>query len=167
MSGPDEPPGGPPAEGHVRPTSPAVLCGLVVAGLVGGWLLRPVVQRLGGHPPIVTWLQVAVLFFVAAMVLVTAYLTWRTLQVRREYLEPHRAVNRLLMAKSCALVGALVAGGYAGYAVTWLGMEAELAGQRSLRSLLAALAALGMTAAALWLEHACRARFDDEDEAAA
>ena len=53
-------------------------------------------------------------------------------------LEPHRAVNRLVMAKACALVGALVAGGYAGYALTWLGMEAELADQRLLRSAIAA-----------------------------
>ena len=42
--------------------------------------------------------------------------TWREVHVRRERLEPHRAVNRLVLARACALVGALVAGGYLGYA---------------------------------------------------
>ena len=37
-------------------------------------------------------------------------------------------MNRLVLAKSCALAGALVAGGYFGYALSWLGLtEAELA----------------------------------------
>jgi len=151
------------APGHVRATSPATLAAYAVAGLVGGWLLRPVVVRLGGSAPVVTWLQVGVLAFVAGAVLLTAFVTWRSLQVQRDWLEPHRAVNRLVMAKSCALVGALVAGGYAGHAVSWLGLEAELAGQRVVRSVVAAVAALGMMYAALWLERACRTRVDEDD----
>jgi hypothetical protein len=152
-----------PGPGHVRPTSQAALAAFGVVGLVSGWLLRLVVDRLGGNPPVVTWLQVGVLAFVAGAVLVTAFVTWRALQVRREWIEPHRAVNRLMMAKSCALVGALVAGGYAGHAVSWLGLEAELAGQRVVRSLLAAAAALTMMYAALWLERACRTSGDEDD----
>lgn len=171
MSREDEPPledspstgPGRPGPGHVQPTSHAALATYGILGLVGGWLLRPVVVQLGGNAPVVTWLQVAVLAFVAAAVLVTAFATWRALQVRREWLAPHRAVNRLVMAKSCALVGALVAGGYAGHAVSWLGMEAELAGQRVVRSLVAAVVALGMMCAALWLERACRTRGDEDD----
>ena len=80
------------------------------------------------------------LAFVAAILGATAWLTWRQVHVHRRRIEPHRAVNRLVLAKSCALVGALVAGGYVGYAVSWVGLEAELAGQRVFRSLLAALA---------------------------
>ena len=30
-------------------------------------------------------------------------------------------MNRLVLARACALVGALVAAGYVGYAVSWLG----------------------------------------------
>ena len=37
--------------------------------------------------------------------------------------EPHRAVNRLVLGRAGALVGALVAGGYAGYAVSWIGSD--------------------------------------------
>ena len=149
--------------GQMSPTRAGTL---VVAGLVamvGGWLLRPVTERLDGTAPVVTWLQVFVLFFVAGLVAVTAWVTWRSLQVRREWLEPHRAVNRLVMAKASALAGSLMTGGYAGYAVSWLGLEAELAGQRIARSLLAGLAGLLVTIAALVLERACRARFSDDE----
>jgi len=47
--------------------------------------------------------------------------------------------------------------------VSWLGLEAELAGQRMGRSLLAGLAGLLITIAALVLERACRARFSDDE----
>ena len=147
--------------GRVRATSPGVLAGWLVAGLVGGWLLHPVAERLGDTAPLVTWAQVSVLAFVAAILAGTAWSTWRQVQVRRQWLEPHKAVNRLVLAKSCALVGALVAGGYAGYALSWLGVDAELGGQRMGRSLLAALAAALLVGASLALERACRVREDD------
>ncbi len=57
--------------------------------------------------------------------------------MRHERLEPHQAVNRLVLARACALVGALVAGGYLGYALSWLGVDAELARQRAWRSVAA------------------------------
>ena len=79
------------------------------------------------------------LFLVAAILAGTAWATWRTLHVHGHRLEPHRAVNRLVLAKACALVGALAAGGYAGYALSWVGMAAELADQRMVRSGIAAL----------------------------
>ena len=153
----------PPDVGHVRVTSVGLLLGGGLAGLVLGWLIRPVWERLGRTAPVVTWAQVLALFLVAAIVAVTAWSTWRTLHVHGHRLEPHRAVNRLVMAKACALVGALVAGGYAGYALTWLGMEAELADQRLLRSAIAALASLLACVAALLLERACRVRSGDDD----
>ena len=83
--------------------------------------------------PLVTWLQPVALFFVAAVLGATAWATWRAVHVLREWLEPHRAVNRFVLARSCALVGALVAGGYAGYALSWLGVDAALGPQRILR----------------------------------
>jgi high-affinity Fe2+/Pb2+ permease len=60
-------------------------------------------------------------------------------------------------------VGALVAGGYAGYAVSWLGSEAELAHERMLRSALAAVAAGLVTLGGVLLERACRVRKDPEE----
>lgn len=150
-----------PSGGRLQPTSPGAVTSWAAAGLVGGWLVRPVAERAQGTAPIVTWLQPFALLFVAAILGATAWLTWRHVQVRREYLEPHRAVNRFVLGRSCALVGALVAGGYAGYALTWLGIDSDLGTQRVLRSAIAALAGVLITATALWLERACRVRQDD------
>ena len=67
-----------------------------------------------------------------------------------------------MLAKACALVGALVAGGYVGYALSWVGLAAELADQRMLRSGVAALGGLLTCGAALLLERACRVGAEDE-----
>jgi hypothetical protein len=131
-------------------------------GLVGGWLLHPLSERLG-NPPVVSWLQPVALAFVAAVLLGTAYLTHRALHVRGEWMEPHRAVNRLLLARACVVVGGLVAGGYFGYAVSWLGVRAELADERLLRSVVAGVAGVAIVVGALLLERACRVRSGDED----
>ena len=156
------PPGQEPPDGHLRPTGPAAVGVSVMVGLVAGWLLHPVADRLG-NPPVVSWLQVAALFVVAAVLFATAYVTHRTLHVHRRWLEPHHAVNRLVLARASVLVGGFVAGGYAGYAVSWLGVAAELGSERIVRSLLAALAGALMVVGALLLERACRVRSDDEE----
>lgn len=148
--------------GSVRPTTPAGPVVLGCLGLVAGWSIRPLALAQDVAVPGVSWLQVLVLGFVAAVVVGTAWLTWRQLQVQRFRLEAHRAVNRLLLARSCILVGALLAGGYAGYAMSWLGVDSEVAGERMLRSGVAVLLAVALIAGAIWLERACRVR-DDED----
>jgi hypothetical protein len=155
----EEPSGG----GQLRPTSAGALAAWAGAGLVGGWFLRPVAERMQGTAPIITWLQPLALFFVAAILGATAWITWRTLHVRRDWLEPHRAVNRLVLARSCALVGALVAGAYFGYALSWLGVDTELGSQRVWRSVAAGIAGVSITTTAMLLERACRVRSDEDD----
>jgi len=91
----------------------------------------------------------------AVLVAVGLLLGWL---LRVAALAAHQAVNRLVLGKTCALVGALLLGGYAGYALAQLGVGTPAAQERLLRSSLAALAALAMTGAALLLEHACRVR---------
>jgi hypothetical protein len=132
----------------------------MITGLVLGWLVRPVSDRIG-TPPVVPWAQPLTLLLVGVILLATARATHQALQVRRERLEPHRAVNRLVLARSCVVVGGLVAGGYAGYAVSWLGVPGELADDRILRSLLSAAAGGVIVVGALLLERACRVRPDD------
>ena len=134
----------------------------MIVGLVAGWALHPITDRLG-NPPVVSWLQPIALCFVAAVLLATAWVTHRALHVRGEWLEPHRAVNRLVLARACVVVGGLVAGGYAGYALSWLGVPGELADDRILRSLVAAAAGVVIVVGALLLERACRVRKDHED----
>lgn len=151
-----------PSAGHLRPTSAGLVTAWAVAGLVGGWLLHPVAERVNGTAPVVTWLQPIALFLVAAIVGAAAWSTWRAVHVRREWLEPHRAVNRLVIARSCALVGALVAGGYLGYAVSWLGSDSALASERGWRSLAAGVGGALIVIVALLLERACRTPSEDE-----
>ncbi|WP_241153806.1 DUF3180 domain-containing protein [Nocardioides pantholopis] len=156
-SSPPEPEG----PGHLRPTSPGLLTALGVVGLVLGWLLHPVSEAVRDTAPVVTWIQPAALLLVAAILGAVAWNTWRTVHVRQERLEPRGALNRLALARACAYVGALVAGGYAGFAVSWLGIDVDLARQRALRSAVASLVALVVVGIALLLERACRIRSDD------
>jgi hypothetical protein len=153
----------PPDPGRLRPTSPGSITVWAVVGLVFGWVLHPIAESIRGTAPVVTWVPPLTLSLVAAILGWTAWVTYRTVHLRRERLLPHQAVNRLVLARACALAGALVAGGYLGYAVSWLGIDAELAEQRMVRSLLAAAAGVLICVAALLLERACRVRSDDEE----
>lgn len=149
---------------RLRPISGGALTGWAVVGLVCGWLLHRVSESWRGTAPVVTWLQPLALLLVALIVAGTAWATWRSVQGRSRPLEPHRAVNRLVLGRACALVGALLAGGYAGYAVSWLGMaEDPLAGQRVLRSAIAAVLGLAICVGGVLLERACRVG-PDRDE---
>ena len=62
-----DPSDGEPSGGTMGPTSAAALTVWAAAGLVGGWLLRPVAERTQGTAPIVNWLQPLALLFVAAV----------------------------------------------------------------------------------------------------
>ena len=158
---PEEPPEEP--QGRLRTTSATLLLGVGLVGLVLGWVLRPASLALDLVPPRVTWFQPAALFLVAAILGYVARATHTAVQLRQRRLLPHEAVNRLVLAKACAIVGALVAGGYLGYALTWVGLRAELAGERIALSLAAAAGALLTVTAALLLERACRVRGDAEE----
>ena len=155
-SGPSDPPG-PRREGTVHGTRAGVLTGTALTGLVLGWALRPVNVALGRTAPTVGWVPVLALAFVALVVGSVAWSTQRSLHRRHERLQPHQAVNRLVLAKACALAGAFVAGGYFGYTLTWVGLsDAELAHQRMLRAALGGLAGIALVVGSLLLERACR-----------
>lgn len=158
----DETPEPPESEGRIRATGPGLLLGLGLAGLVLGWALRPVSLDLRGAAPTVGWLPVLALFLVAVIVGTTAWATHRVMHTHQLRLPAHQAVNRLVLAKACALVGAVVAGGYLGYALSWVGItEGSLAAQRLVRSVLAGVAGVLIVAASLALERACRVSRDD------
>ena len=154
----------PQPEGRIGTTRPGPLLALGLTGLVLGWALRPISIDVRNVAPTVGWLPVLALFLVAVIVGAAAWSTHRTLQVHGIGLPAHQAVNRLVLAKSCALAGALVAGGYFGYALSWVGLtEGELAGQRLVRSVLAGIASVLIVAASLALERACRVSHSDDE----
>lgn len=152
----DEPP-----RGRLEPTGPGPLTLYGGAGLVGGWLLHWGTMRAGGTEPQVTWASVAIVFFLAALV---GWAALQTARARREgiRLPAHRAVNRLVLGKTCALVGALIAGGYFGFALAHIGAAG---GDRALSqlwySVLGGVAGLLLLTAALFLEQACRVPPED------
>lgn len=152
---PDQP------SGRIRPTGPGPLVIAGVIGLVVGWAIRPLALRLDYAEPNVSFTAIGALFFVAAIIGFTAYVTRRTVRRNRLDLAHHQAVNRLVLGKACALVGSLILGGYLGYALAQLGVDNPAANTRLWHSVLAALGALAATAAALLLEQACRVP-DDE-----
>ena len=152
-TGPDEPPE---PRGSLHPISARALTACVVVGLVGGWASHPVLSSVTGRPPLVSWTQALAVVLVAVIMGFLAWHTWQTVQVRGERLELHQAMNRLVLARACALGGALIAAGYVGYAVSWLGDASQYADRWMLRAAVAALGGAGVTLASLALERACR-----------
>jgi lysylphosphatidylglycerol synthetase-like protein (DUF2156 family) len=152
---------GPP--GRLRPMSPAALCTWAVLGLIAGWLFHRILYGGARFAPMVSWAQPTALLLVAAILLGTARSTRRSVQQRDERIPPHHAVNRLVLARACAYVGCLMAGAYFGYAVSWFGVDSELAAERAIRSSVAGVTGLLVVAAGLLLERACRVPPEDDE----
>ena len=158
----------PPSGGSIDLTP---LRALVVAALFGGlagWLLVVVTNAFDATPPEVPWTAVVGLVVVAALVGGLAYTTHQRIQVRRERMEPSRAVALLVLGKASALAGALVTGGYFAYACAFLGrLDAAAPRDRVVRSAVAVLIGLALCGVGLLLERACRVpggRPDDEED---
>jgi len=141
---------------------------LVVAALFGGlagWLLAVTTAALDMVPPSIPWSAPVGLIVVGALVGALARSTHQQIQVRRERMEPQRAVAFLVLGKASALGGALVAGGYLGYALSFVGrLDAEGPRERVVRSLVAIVGGVGLMVAGLLLERACRVPQDDDEE---
>lgn len=141
---------------------------LVVAALFGGlagWLLAVTTAALDVVPPSIPWSAPVGLFVVGALVGAMAWSTHQQIQVRRERVEPQRAVAFLVLGKASALGGALVAGGYLGYALSFVArFDAEGPRERVIRSIVAIVGGLGLMIAGLLLERACRVPHDEDEE---
>ena len=81
-------------------------------------------------------------------------------------MEPRRAVAFLVLGKASALAGALVAGGYLGFALNFLTrLDAASPRDRVIRSAVAVVAGIALMVGGLLLERACKVPgSDDEDE---
>ena len=144
--------------------SPAALCIWAAIGLIAGWVFHGIADRGSGLPPQVSWAQPLALVLVAAILFGTAWSTRRTIEQHPARLSPHQAVNRLVLARACAYVGALAGGVYIGYAVSWLGVDSsELAGERAFRAACAGVAGILIVVGGLLLERACRVPPKDDE----
>lgn len=145
---------------HLTPLGPGPLAAGVAVGFVFGWLLRGAADGLAMAGP-VSWVQAAGLWFLALLLGGVAVVTARAVRRRDITLDAQRMVNRLVLARAAALSGALLAGGYAGYALTWLDSHPDLVVTRVGVGLLAAAGGVAVLATGKWLERACRVPKDD------
>lgn len=149
--------------GTIGPTRlTALSAGFIVGGLLG-FALVPVSVELSGAAPRVEWSAIAALAAIAALVLVFAFSTYRTVHRERRRMDPSRAVNFLMLAKASALMGAVIAGGYLGFGLNFVDdLQIPLPRERAVRSLAAAVTGVAIVVSGLLLERACRVP-DDED----
>lgn len=142
---------------------------LVVAALFGGlagWLLVVIANAFDLIPPEVPWTAPIGLILVAALVGALAYATHQRIQVRHERMEPQRAVAFLVLGKASALAGALVAGGYFGFALMFLTrLDAAAPRDRVIRSAVAIVAGVALCIMGLLLERACKVPSEPDEDA--
>lgn len=148
-----------------RPTSTLLVVALVAVGVVIGRLLPPLVVRLGGSPPRLGWVAPLILLAGAVVVGTFAYSTWQSLHRRHERMTADHGITMLSLAKASAMVAALVAGFYGGYALAFVdNLDAMLGRERFVRGAAASAASLVLLVTGLLLERACRLPDDDDEQ---
>jgi hypothetical protein len=153
-----------PEQGTVGPTRFRALLAIFLVGGVLGYAFARLTVTLNGVAPQVQWSAVVALLAVDVVVLVLAQSTYRTLHRDRRFMDAHRAVRFLLLAKASALVGAIVAGGYLGFALDFVDqLDVRLPQERVVRSVCAAIAAVVLSVGGLLLERACRIPKDRDE----
>lgn len=148
-----------------RRTTPAlVLASLIGTGLVGGRLIPELILRSNGDVPRVSWAAALALVLGAGIVGWLAWTTWNSLHKQKRRMTSDHAVTMLALAKASSLVGALFAGGYAGFAAAYIGSaDSPLGKERFLHAGGAAIAGLLLMIAGLLLERACRLPGGDDE----
>lgn len=143
----------------MQPTRVRLLVGVAVISAALGWGVVQIVDAWFGRLVPVPWAAAGALWFLAGAVAYWAFTSRPRLQGRpgAKPMPPIVAARSAALALAASRIGSLVTGFYAGVAVA---MAARLATESGLQSFWAATAAavgaLLLTAAALWLEHLCR-----------
>ncbi|KRC64982.1 hypothetical protein ASE12_09545 [Aeromicrobium sp. Root236] len=149
---------------RVRLTSALLVVALVGSGLVVGRLIPPLITRLDGSVPRLGWAAPVTLVLAAILVGTFAWNTWQSLHKKHERMTADYGIRMLAIAKSCIVVGALVAGLYGGFALAYIdATDSPLGKERFVRGGAAAIASLLLLTAALLLERACRLPGDDDE----
>ena len=149
----------------VRPTSIRLLSVLVSAGLVVGAGAPVVVRRMGGDVPLLSWGPALLLTAAAGVVAIVARVTWKAVHEDRQRVNADRALFHLALAQASSRVGAVLLGGYAGFALVYLDLFETANGRdRVLHGGGAAVAAALLMAAGLVMERVCRLPTDDDED---
>lgn len=156
--------------GELKPTRIRDLVGLFAVAAIATWILVRVLY--GQLPPIPVYAG-ASLYPVAIIEVIAAFLIRSRINDHRigdgpQQLHPIVAARAVALAKASALVGAAAAG-------VWLGFLLYVFPQRSVLraavedspgAVVGLVAGLALAAAALWLEHCCKAPEEPPDEPA-
>ncbi len=148
--------------GSVRPTRPGTLLGVAVAAGVVTWAIMGVWDSRGSLPGVPRLAPITLLLIAVALSAIALALRNR-LRHQRERLpnargvDPLTAARALMLAKACSLVGSLVIGFYAGYAVYLMRyLSIETYQRLAIQCALAVGAGLLVVCAALFLEAVLR-----------
>jgi len=121
-----------------------------------------VVTGRDGSPAQVAWSGPVTLLAAAAVLVCLAYFLNLRLQVNRVRIPDRQAVAWLALGKAAAVVGALMAGGYFGFAVRFVtDLSIDAPRERVIRSIVAIVGGIAITVAALRIERACMVPPDD------
>jgi hypothetical protein len=144
------------------------LTAAVLGTAVVGFLLVTAVYRW--FPPITVWTGLSLFVVGVAEAIwarhVRAKIADGEIGDARGWLHPLAVARSLEVAKASAWVGALALGWWVGVLVyllprrSWLGVAAH----DTVGTAVAALSALALVTAALWLEHCCRSPGDPSDD---
>ncbi len=150
------------------PTRKRDLTAAVVAAAVVGYLVVTALYRW--FPPITVWTGLSLLAVAIGEALwaryVRAKISEGEIGVGRGWLHPLAVARSLMVAKASAWVGALMAGWWVGLLAyflprrSWLRAASEDAGGTTV----AAVSALALVVAALWLQHCCKSPPDPTDQ---
>lgn len=151
--------------GVLQLTSPRDLAVGALAGGIGTWVLVTTIKLVTRRDPLLAWSGPLVLWFVAAIVVVTAVVARRRFRLDRAGVTSEQAVTFLVLGKAGALAGAVLAAGYAVFGLMYVQhVAAEGPRERVIRAGVAAVAGVVVMVSGLWLERGCRVPDADDDD---
>lgn len=145
------------------------LAAAVAAAAIAGYLLMYVVYRV--FPPITVWTGMSLLGVAVALAgwafLVRARIRDGRIGVGAGRLHPLAVARSVVIAKSSAWMGSVVLGWWLAVVIYLLPRRASLrvAAEDTAGAVIAALCALALVIAALWLQHCCTSPDDSAPEA--
>jgi hypothetical protein len=149
------------------PTRKRDLTAGVVGAAVVGYLLVVLLYRW--FPPITVWTGLSLLAVAVAEAAwgryVRAKINDGEIGDGPGWLHPLAVARSVMIAKASAWVGALVLGWWVGVLVYLLPRRSSIrvAGEDTAGAMVAAASALGLVAAALWLQHCCKSPPDSTE----
>lgn len=156
-------PSGPDDDHKLGPTRVRDLIAVAVVAAIALWLL---IRYNYGAFPSLPWLAGISLYVLAALEVVIGFIVRKRISDReigsgRRQLHPIIAARLLALAKASAVLGAVAAGGWTGILIFLL-QNGILDAARADRpgAIVGIVGGVLLCAAALWLEHCCRAPDD-------